>query len=36
MAKQMMIDLYCQRRIDYVDTLLDVPPLGGLQSQYRA
>ena len=26
-------DLYCQRCIDYVDILLGVPPLGGLQSQ---
>ena len=33
-AKRMTIDLYCQRCIDYVDRL-DVPPLGGLQSQYR-
>ena len=24
----MKIDLYCQRCIDYVDILLDVPPLG--------
>jgi len=27
-AIQMKIDLYCQRCIDYVDILLDVPPLG--------
>ena len=27
----MMIDLYCQRCIDYVDMLLGVPPLRGLQ-----
>ena len=32
-AKRMTIDLYCQRCIDYVDILLGVPPLGGLQSQ---
>ena len=31
-AKRMTIDLYCQRCIDYVDILLAVPPLGGLQS----
>jgi len=30
----MTIDLYCQRRRDYVDIMLGVPPLGGLQSQY--
>jgi len=24
----MKIDLYCQRRIDYIDILLGVPPLG--------
>ena len=34
-AKRMTIDMYCQRCIDYVDILLGVPPLGGLQSQYR-
>ena len=34
-AKRVTIDLYCQRCIDYVDILLRVPPLGGLQSQYR-
>jgi len=27
-AKRMMIDLYCQWCIDYVDILLGVPPLG--------
>jgi len=26
----MTIDLYCQRRIDYVDILVGVPPLGGI------
>jgi len=30
-AKRITIDLYCQRCIDYVDILLGVPPLGGLQ-----
>ena len=28
----MTIDLYCQRRIDYVDILLGVPPLGVYKS----
>ena len=28
MSKRMTMDLYCQRRIDYVDILLGVPPLG--------
>ena len=32
-ANRMKIDLYCQQCIDYVDILLGVPALGGLQSQ---